>query len=241
MQRLEDGGGIYCLGLQPQTKLINNMIHDIGRDSIPSSLNTSEHSHCRGIYLDQGCAGFLVQNNIIYNTQDAGIRMQIGTSCNIILNNIIAFTKQYAIDIDIARTNVLINNIIYMNQGRLFKFGNWPNYEKFILKNMYWRTDGEPIKFAGLSWEEWRNKQQSSFIYYKGETMDEGSMIADPHFTDAQNFDFRLKPTSPALNLGFQLIDINEMGLTGDEVWRSLPSRIRDIIPLGEEKKITIE
>jgi hypothetical protein len=37
-------------------------------------------------------------------------------------------------------------------------------------------------------------------------------VIADPLFVNAGNFDFRLKPNSPALAAGFQQIDMSTVG-----------------------------
>ncbi len=226
MQRLEDGGGIYCLGFQPQTVLGNNVIHDSGRDGGPP--------HCRGLYLDQGCVGFLVENNLVYDTQDAALRMQIGTGCNICINNILAFTREYAVDMDVARSCVFMNNLVYLDRGRVFKFDKWPNYEKFISRNLYWRTDGESFAFAGLPWAEWRKQRQTPFSYFKGTPMDEGSIIADPKFVDAAKRDFRLRPDSPAFALGFKPLDLDAAGLTGDAAWRALPLRARVPIPLED-------
>lgn len=230
MQRLEDGGGIYCLGFQPGTVLANNIIHDSGRDSAKAGAPP----HCRGIYLDSGCLGYLVENNLVYDTQDAALRMQIGTGCNTYINNILAFTRDYAIDMDVARSCVFINNIVYLDRGRLFKFEKWPHYEKFISRNLYWRTDGKPFVFAGQPWEEWRKQRQTPCSYFTGTTMDAGSVIADPKFVDAAKRDFRLKPGSPAVALGFQPFDLDAPGLTGDEAWRTLPARARIPIPADE-------
>jgi hypothetical protein len=38
------------------------------------------------------------------------------------------------------------------------------------------------------------------------------SLIADPLFVDAEHDDYRLKPDSPALRLGFQPIDFGRIG-----------------------------
>ncbi len=219
MQRLDDGGGIYSLGLQPLTVLANNHIHDVGRDGI--------RGKGHGIYLDEGSASVLVENNVIHDIQGGAVRLQVGTSCNTILNNICALAKRFQVDMEVARTNLFINNIVYWDRGKLFRYDKWPNYEKLIAKNVYWCTDGKPILFAGHTWEEWRKIRQTPAGFFKGAAMDEGSVIADPQFVDVARRDFRLKPRSPALARGFQPIDMAAIGLTGDAAWRSLPSRAR--------------
>jgi hypothetical protein len=91
-------------------------------------------------------------------------------------------------------------NIVYFNQGRLLG-SNWSD-DKFTMKgNVYFDTRGKEIRFAGKSFEEW-----------KAVGRDEGSLIADPLFVNASNFDFRLRPESPALKLGFQQIDMGKVG-----------------------------
>jgi hypothetical protein len=47
----------------------------------------------------------------------------------------------------------------------------------------------------------------------------------DPRFMDAAHLDFRLRPDSPALKLGFQPIAAGEIGLYRDEVRASWPAR----------------
>ena len=43
--------------------------------------------------------------------------------------------------------------------------------------------------------------------------VDSGSSASDPMFVDPANGDFRLKPDSPALKLGFVALDISKIGL----------------------------
>jgi hypothetical protein len=51
-----------------------------------------------------------------------------------------------------------------------------------------------------------------SFEDWQAAGKDEGSVIADPLFVNASNYDFRLLPKSPALKLGFQRIDLTTVG-----------------------------
>ena len=47
----------------------------------------------------------------------------------------------------------------------------------------------------------------------EGDWPGEGNLDTDPLFVDADNGDYRLKPDSPALKLGFQPIDISRIGV----------------------------
>jgi hypothetical protein len=91
-------------------------------------------------------------------------------------------------------------NIVYFDQGRLLG-SNWSG-DKFTMKgNLYFDARGTGIRFAGKSFEEWKAGGQ-----------DKDSAIADPLFVNAGNFDFRLRPDSPALKMGFQQIDMSTVG-----------------------------
>lgn len=57
MTQLEDGGGIYLLGYQPGTKIINNLVHDVIKG--------------RAFYNDGFSAHLYYENNISYRTLDA--------------------------------------------------------------------------------------------------------------------------------------------------------------------------
>ena len=57
------------------------------------------------------------------------------------------------------------------------------------------------IEFNGNSWDTWQKGGK-----------DTHSMFADPMFADIGNFDFTLKPGSPAFQLGFKNIEISKVG-----------------------------
>lgn len=214
MRVLEDGGGIYTLGLTPGSVIRNNLVHDIGAP--PDGVG-------HGIYIDGGSSGLLVENNICYDCGSGGIRQQHGSSCITVLNNISAFCG-FGLGIDSERTNIFQYNIVYLDGAATpFRYvPEWKSYNKIIDYNVYWRADGEPIKFLDFTWDEWREKEGIKDIWYTPR-MDAHSKMADPKFVDAAGRDFRLQPDSPALAMGFRPIDIDAIGLYGDEAWTSLP------------------
>jgi hypothetical protein len=76
-------------------------------------------------------------------------------------------------------------------------------------ENLYWHTGGaDRLRFYRRSFSEWQSLG-----------LDRHSLVADPQFVDAGNRDFRLKPGSPALGLGFQPFDVRGVGLYGDLAW----------------------
>jgi hypothetical protein len=91
-------------------------------------------------------------------------------------------------------------NIVYFEQGRLLG-SNWSGDQYVMKDNIYFDTRGMNIRFAGQTFEQW-----------KAAGRDAGSVIADPLFVNASNFNFSLRPESPALKLGFQPIEIGGVG-----------------------------
>ena len=63
-----------------------------------------------------------------------------------------------------------------------------------------------------LDWDEWRATGK-----------DEHSILQDPLFVDPASHDYRLRPDSPALKLGFQQIPLDEIGPHEDELRASWP------------------
>lgn len=216
MRTLEDGGGIYSLGLTPGSVIRRNVVHDVGTP--PDAIG-------HGIYIDGGSSGVLVENNVCYDCGDGGIRIQHGTSCITVLNNISAFNG-FGLGIDSERTNIFQYNIVLLGERGtpFYEIPEWQTYNKIIDYNVYWRVDGKPPKFLSFTWDEWRKKEGVNDIWYKP-VMDLHSRLADPKFVDAAKRDFRLQKDSPALGLGFRPIDTSAVGLYGDQAWTGLPAR----------------
>jgi len=206
---LSDMGGIYTLGLSPGTRICNNLFHHIESYTYGGW----------GIYTDEGSTDIVIENNIVYNTKDGSFHQHYGKD-NIVRNNIFAYSRER----QIVRTRnekhcsfVFEHNIVCYTSGTLLG-SNWSgdrsNYK--LDYNVYWNASGTTVTFAGSTFAQWQAKGQ-----------DTHSMIADPLFVGAEKYDFRLKPDSPALKLGFQPIVLSNVGLIGPREWVNQPKEIK--------------
>lgn len=76
----------------------------------------------------------------------------------------------------------------------------------------YINLDMRPELNGHLTWEDWQALGK-----------DASSVLADPQFVDAAAHDYRLKPGSPALKLGFEPIPIDKIGPYADGLRASWP------------------
>jgi hypothetical protein len=209
--QLSDMGGIYTLGISPGTVLRNNYIHDI--------ISNPAVSCGWGMYTDEGSTDVLLENNVVINTRSGGFHQHYGKE-NRIVNNIFALShnEQIIRSRQEEHTSFFFErNIVYYNNGRLLGSA-WSNGKYAMDNNLYWDASGQDVEFAGKSLAEW---QAAGF--------DQHSVVADPLFVDPEHRDYRLKPESPALALGFKPIDVGEAGLYGDTVWTDKPKKVTRI------------
>jgi hypothetical protein len=89
--------------------------------------------------------------------------------------------------------------------------GRWKEVRVKMRDNCYWNTSGKEIKPAGLTMKQWQDRGH-----------DTDTIIADPLFVDAENYDFHLKPNSPALKIGFKPFDYSKAGVYGNKKWVKL-------------------
>lgn len=189
---LSDMGGIYTLGFHEGTVIHHNLFHDI------ESLTYGGW----GIYFDEGTTHILAQNNVVYRTKTGGFHQHYGKE-NVVRNNIFAFAREGQIQRTRMEEHLSFTferNIVYWREGPLLH-GNWSDNQYRMDYNLYWHEGGGEIRFANFTLEEWRAKGQ-----------DVHSVIADPLFVNPDQGDFRLKPGSPASQIGFQPIDISKAG-----------------------------
>jgi hypothetical protein len=85
MNILSDGGGIYMLGLQPGSKILNNHIHDV-------QINAGR-AESNGMFLDEGITDVVVENNLIYNIAKSPLRFHKATT-NLVKGNFLFCANQ---------------------------------------------------------------------------------------------------------------------------------------------------
>lgn len=211
---LSDMGGIYTLGISPGTTERYNHMHHV--------YSYAHVSHGSGVYPDEGSSEILIENNVVYRVRTCPLFQHYGNA-NLVRNNIFAFGGKGQLQRCredkpchyIAEGNIVFGDIQEM-LGGVWKNGDWK-----VGRNVYWSTAGPP-RFADMDFATWKTKGG-----------DVGSIVADPLFVDTANDDFRLKPDSPALKLGFKPIDLGKTGLYGDKEWVELPKQYENR-PLNE-------
>ena len=188
---LGDNGGIYLLGVQPGTVVEYNLVHDVKGTHVS-----------RGIYLDDGGSAMTIRNNLSYGNKTANY-FQWKSNNNRVENNIFALGEESQIELGGAVFNgggpaaVFTHNIILCQPGPLLNQFHWADVRVIYSfdENLYWRPGGQALEagWRALGW-------------------DKNSLEADPRFADAEKRDFRLRPDSPALKMGFKPFDLSKVG-----------------------------
>ena len=206
---LSDMGGIYLLGPAPGTTVRNNVFHDIYSYSYGGW----------GIYPDEGSSELLIENNLVYRTKSAGFHQHYGKD-NVVRNNIFA----YGIEYQLMRTReephisfMQDHNIVLAANASPILGSNWNDGHFKLDENLYYNESGSDLFYQNKSFEEWRTETGQ----------DEHSRWADPQFVNPRALDFRLKPSSPALEMGFVEFDYTQAGLVGDKRWTNLAHQVR--------------
>lgn len=171
-----------------------------------------------GIYLDNSASNCLVYGNVILRFPYWGIILHGGKN-NVVENNIvIASRKPCATNIR-ADSAAVANYDLYaectpgmaaFSGGNrvcynIFCNGETVMYESYKRPDREWaQLDSNLIFNADNAKAYLASRQQGGYELH--------SLIADPMFVDPEHDDYRLKPESPALRLGFQPIDVSQMG-----------------------------
>ncbi|MBE6751726.1 MAG: right-handed parallel beta-helix repeat-containing protein [Ruminococcaceae bacterium] len=196
---LSDMGGIYTLGIQPDTVLSGNIIHNVG------CYEGSTGYGGWGIYLDEGSSYITVEKNLAYDCSSNALHQHYGKD-NLIKNNILALSGggQMLITRHEEHNSLfLYNNILVSDDQLIYKTAvekDWFTDNN----NLYWDYTNEEKVFSGDSMDLGErvsvNKMQRRGYY-------NNAVFADPLFKDIENRDFTISTNSPALDTGFEYWD----------------------------------
>lgn len=214
MEMLGDGNAIYIRGAGAGNVIRRNYVHHLVAPMI---------MQC-AIRTDGGQRDTLIAENLIYKCVSQGIMLKLNTRCE---NNIVA-------------------DIIAPPRGNYLALREGPMTGATIKRNILYSPGKECVFIDelppgnGRTTEDRRGRKLAKAmdtdtdynIYYcqadpelgktmlekqRGDGVDTHSLAVDPLFVDPENGDFRLKPNSPALKLGFIPFDISKAGLQSEK------------------------
>ncbi len=192
---LSDMGGIYTLGIQPNTVLSGNVIYNVG------CYGGEQGYGGWGIYLDEGSTEILVEKNLVYDCSSQAFHQHYGRD-NMIRNNIFAFGGDgiFRITRNEEHNSLFLENNILVSDDRVMY---WETIAMDWFKdnnNLYWDY-GRRAVYSGSSTKIGGRK---TIVDMVGRGYYNNAVFADPIFKDAANRDFTLAENSPALETGFE-------------------------------------
>ncbi len=196
---LSDMGGIYTLGIQPNSVISGNVIHNVAADAHEGGYGGW------GIYLDEGTSYMTVESNLVFDCGSQCFHQHYGRE-NIIRNNIFALGREGVFRISRKEDHnslTATGNIIVGDGTPLYL-----SVEKDKFKdenNLYWDySRGAFVRFSrGTSVNKPLEEFGSIAMALKGYCMN--AVFEDPLFEDAKGFDFEISQNSPAIEkIGFK-------------------------------------
>lgn len=198
---LSDMGGVYIVSEATGTHVHNNTVHHIYSDTYGGW----------GLYTDEASTEVVMENNLVYACKNSGFHQHYGKD-NIIRNNIFAFNLKGQLQLTRVEKHQSFefkNNIVYTNTGKML-IGNFKEVIADMDNNCYWHTQDQNPFFQDLEFNEWKKLKEKN------------SVLADPLFVDAENYDFRFKSMKVVRQIGFKPFDYEKAGVYGSDEWRQL-------------------
>ena len=209
MLESDDGGGIHiCTGNMSvaASALRNNVIRDVFGPKVGMD-GEVRRALGFGLYLDGSTSSCTLTNNLVCRTSTGAVFLHGGKD-NLVENNILVndaawqlYVSNYTGKMSGNRfcRNIVVCTLPDARMAALRGFTDETFAE--VDHDLFWRG-GEPIEIDPFGpFEEWRKKG-----------FDTHSLVADPLFVDAAKDDYRLRPGSPALELGFAPFDTEQAG-----------------------------
>ncbi len=253
-----DAGPIELWGAGRDTDINNNIIFN--------AYNHGPKNGWRGraIMFDNGMAYATVTNNIMWNTRTpAGNSGCVTKGVDMVVrNNVfdISFNSLGSMENQGQGNHDFSRNIAYADCSlkshldgaigpekdgtrRMFTLTKGLGTMGKMDNNVYYNAQGPLLfsigagknKFKDMSFDQWRQT-----IKDKGD-FDANSRIADPQFVDVSARDYRLRETSPALDLGISSIDTFSIGLLEDFPFALKNDPLRTVFLKANGKDVYLE
>jgi len=221
-----DTGAIEILGrekLDSGNVIQYNRITDsVGLKTTPEGKILTPHMTW-GIYLDDYSSGVLVRGNLVARFDWGGISIHGGKD-NIVDNNIFVdggVNQIWYAPIDgFSVNNRFTRNIVSFRAPDAVLTNQMAHPPAQVVSeqnnNVFWHASGKEF-FAAARPNSPVGPLTAlgNFDQWQAAGFDKNSIIADPLFVNAAADDYRLKPNSPALPLGFKELPYPQMGLAG--------------------------
>lgn len=222
----------WCL-VESHMPYTRHRCHDAGRVRIDAMEpvivrhNFFQEKSGWGLNLDDGASNYEIYNNLC-----VGVSMKIREGAYRKIYNNIWADSAVSVAIHVGNDynhDVYINNITVMRDGDIFSVIAPPAHGPWledVNRNCFYSGSGEfSARVTAIRGEEgWPPEKPKKYTLDEWRRLgyDQDSVFADPMFVDPKNNDYRVKPESPALKLGFQNFEMNDFGLT-----KNFPERLR--------------
>jgi len=212
---LSDMGGIYTLGEQPGTENSGNLIYNIG--------SAKDGYGGWGIYNDAATSYVTVENNIVYNCSATAYNTARAKE-NIVRNNIFGLSGDGAVQVASEESynegikNLTLERNILVSDFAAIYFSKYTWFTMTDDSNLMWDyTFGENVLSIQQDFETYPEgmlnaAKKTNFDKLKSNGYYNNAVVADPLFADPFNGDFTLPENSPAWDIGFEPIDISDVG-----------------------------
>jgi hypothetical protein len=211
MERLGDGDGIYISGTGRGNVIRQNYIHDCDSDGMSG-----------GIRCDDFQEETIIEGNLIARIRRIGMGI-CSKGRNDIINNLVADLRpsRRAIRPErVARAylGLIVNPVTGSRIERNLVFAPQADTPVYLQSRSY-GTGGEPrlrecqadynlyFSPADATWGQAHLAKEQPL------GVEAHSLAVDPLFVSWETGDYRLRPASPALQLGFRPIDLGQVGL----------------------------
>ncbi len=192
---LSDMGGIYTLGIQPDTVISGNIIYNVGCDEGAYGYGGW------GVYLDEGSSGILVENNLVYDCSSQTFHQHYGKE-NIVRNNIFAFggEGQFIITKNEDHNSLTLTNNILVGDNTVM-YNHSVKKDWFVdNSNLYWDYKNGGNVYSGYST---KIGDRHTLVIMTARGYYNNAVFENPLFKDAANRDFTLAENSPSIKTGF--------------------------------------